>query len=173
MNNPRFLFVIFLLFLISCRSDATSQQQQHSNFTKSLASRPYTGTAKSVLHLHGHKSLPSVKGTGSFSLASSKGTSATIALICKLDSGDGFSFAMPGTQQGNAWTAVAKAGTFAIAQNGAMTGKYTNATQEISWKGRLFDDRIMLDVKITYLKTQDKITKGSIIATHLDLYRTA
>lgn len=164
---------IFLILLVFCTSDSRSQQQPaKKDFASSLSIGPYTGTAKSTLHLHGHKSLPSVTGTGSFSLSSKKANSSTIALVCKLKSGDGFSFAIPGTQNGMAWRASAKAGSFAIAQNGTMSGKYTSPTQEISWNGTLFDDRIMLNLKITYLKDQDKITKGSIIATQLDLYRS-
>lgn len=41
--------------------------------------------------------------------------------------------------------------------------------KEITWDGRLFDDKLILDIKIKYLESENGIVVGSILNTHLDL----
>ena len=172
MKKHHSIFLMLLLLLL-CGGDSQSQVKNvKADFAEFLSEKPYMGSVKSILYLHGHKKFPSVSGTGSFSLGKVAGDNVTIALVCKLSSGDGFNFAIPGKQNNKSWSSSSNGGNFAIKENGNIAGKFRSASQEITWTGMLFTDRMMLDVKIKYLKKQDNITAGSIIATHLDLYRS-
>ncbi|PVH25231.1 hypothetical protein [Sphingobacterium corticibacter] len=164
-------FMICLAFtLISCGKESDDAISK-DDFVSRTSKEAYTGTAKSVMHLHGYETFPSVAGTGTFNVIQTKGDSVTLALTCNLSSGDGFSFGMPGIQLGNSWSATFQNGGFAIDNQGDVSGAMQTTQQEISWDGRLFDDKILLDVKIKYLQQDRNITAGTIINTHLDLIR--
>jgi len=45
--------------------------------------------------------------------------------------------------------------------------------KQISWDGRLFDDKLMLDVKIKYLAAEGEVPKDSVLDTHFELSRSA
>lgn len=159
---------VYLLLLFSC-GKGNEERTTTDDFVARMSDKAYLGSAKSTLYLHGYEAFPSVPGKGSFSLSSVLGDSVTLALICELTSGDGFSFGMPGKQSDIAWSAKFDSGSFAIQENGIMSGSIQAGDQEVSWDGQLFTDRIMLDVKLKYLKQQGSITAGSIVVTHLDL----
>jgi len=163
---------MLLWLLFSCgKSESGEEGSTTEDFVTMMSDRAYMGSAKSILYLHGYEAFPSVVGEGTFNVGSVSGDSVTLALVCELSSGDGFSFGIPGKQAGREWSASFDTGSFAIQENGVMSGKMQTGEQEISWDGQLFDDRVMLDVKLKYIKQQGSITEGSIIATHLDLSR--
>lgn len=171
MKNCKRLYLFLLVLLVSC-GKGNEERTTTDDFVARMSDKAYLGSAKSTLYLHGYEAFPSVAGKGSFSVSNVSGDSVTLALICELTSGDGFSFGIPGKQSGKAWSANFDSGSFAIKENGTMSGSIQTEDQEISWDGRLFADRIMLDVKLNYVKQQGNITAGSIVATHLDLSRS-
>ena len=168
----RYFTMFALVLLASCGKNDVAEDVNKDDFISRMAGEPYVGSAKSTLHLHGYETLPSANGTGSFHVSHTAGDSVTLALICNLSGGDGFNFGIPGKQSGAAWSADFSNGGFAIDPRGAISGLTQREDQELSWNGHLFDDRLMLDVRIKYLKQEGSITAGSIIHTHLDLVRS-
>lgn len=166
------LILLMSTRLVSCgKSESDEGSRDSDDFIGRISGEAYLGAAKSRLYLGGYDGLPSVEGQGSFSLGKIAGDSATIVLTVTLSTADGFSLGIPGKQNGKAWKATFENGAFRILANGEMSGSLETNGQEISWEGRLFDDRLMLDVRMKYLEQQDNITAGSILHTHLDLKR--
>ncbi|KGE13623.1 hypothetical protein [Sphingobacterium deserti] len=118
MNTYTNIYLFLFLSFFSCGKGNDAQDKERKDeFITFMSDKPYLGSAKSRLYLHGYEGLPSVEGTGSLSIANVSGDSVTLALICELSSGDGFRFGLPGKQLGKQWTAVSSTGTFAIREN--------------------------------------------------------
>ncbi|WP_196935713.1 hypothetical protein [Sphingobacterium hungaricum] len=174
MKNFKYCYLLMYVLLFSCgKSNSSEEMNSKDDFASFMSGEAYLGSAKSILYLHGYEAFPSVSGKGSFSVSNVSGDNITVALICELSGGDGFSFGISGKQTGRNWSATFDTGTFVIQENGSMSGTIQTDDQEISWTGHLFDDRVMLDVKLKYMKQQGNITEGSIISTHLDLFRSS
>ncbi|MCL7987127.1 hypothetical protein M8998_04130 [Sphingobacterium sp. lm-10] len=165
------LLILVASVLFSC-SKSAERDADPEDFASRVSTEAYLGTAKSTLHLHGYETFPSVEGEGSFNITNVSGDSVMVALICRLSTGDGFSFGIPGKQSGKAWSASFDTGNLVIQENGGMSGLMQTDKQEISWDGILLTNKMVLDVKIKYLKQEGNITEGSIINTHLDLARS-
>ncbi|MDR7130785.1 hypothetical protein J2X69_003142 [Algoriphagus sp. 4150] len=169
-----FLYLILACLFLACAENTDAEDPVlQEDFASRMEGEAYLGSAKSTLFLHGYEKLPSVDGEGSFSLAEVAGDSVTLALVVELTTGDGFTLGIPGIQIGSAWKASLAGGEFAIRDNGEMSGSVITTTQEISWDGHLFADKIFLDVRSKYLIQEDNITEGSIFLTHLELYRSS
>lgn len=164
--------VLPLLFTtIACGKSQDSGSYQLT-FNERMNRQAYLGSTESTMYLHGYDRLAPVKGKGSFSIDKIKGDSSTLVLVMELSGQEGFSFAIPGKQTGRSWRFTAKSGELSVADNGEVNGSLTASAKEITWKGRLFDDKMMLDVKIKYLKSGGGVPAESILNTHFELLRS-
>lgn len=166
------LIAISLLSGYRCGKSADPDARQQS-FNESMNRQAYLGPTQSTLYLKGYERLPSVNGKGSFSIDKIKGDSSTLVLMMELPGQEGFSLAIPGKQTARSWAFNATPGALLIRENGEIHGTITAKTKKITWNGRLFDDKLMLDIKINYLIAEGDIPKESILDTHFELLRSS
>ncbi|MFD2969933.1 hypothetical protein [Sphingobacterium bambusae] len=159
----------FLLLLAGCSKGQTDEPAKDEGFNSRMKQQAYVGKTKSTLYLGGYDPLPSVEGTGSFNIDKIKGDSSTVALVVDFTTDEGFSFGIPGRQEGMSWQSIFPDASTLIKANGEIDAKIITTDKEISWDGHLFDDKLVLDINIKYLKAEGEIPIGSILRTRLDL----
>lgn len=169
--SKKAIILSLLIATMACGKSQDSRDYQQT-FNERMNKQAYLGHTESTMYLHGYDRLTPVKGKGSFSIDKIKGDSSTLVLLMELSDQDGFSFAIPGKQTGRAWQFTAESGKVSIAENGEVNGSMTASSKKIMWKGRLFDDKLVLDVKIKYLKAGGGVPAESILDTHFELLRS-
>ena len=163
------LMYFILLIIAGCSKVSSEQPVKDQGFNAKMNRVAYMGKTSSKLYLGGYDPLPSVEGTGSFNVDKINGDSSTLALVADLSGDEGFTFAIPGKQDGITWNSKFPNASFLIKSNGEIDAKMIASGKEITWDGRLFDDKLILDIKIKYLESENGIAVGSILNTHLDL----
>lgn len=166
-----FLILLFLFTTLGCGKSQNPDSELHS-FNERMNRQAYMGTARSTMYLRGYDRLPSIDGTGSFSIDKIKGDSSRLVLRMEFSGQEGFSLAIPGKQNGQSWKFSADPSEVSIKDNGEINGSVTTSAKKITWKGRLFDDKLMLDVKTKYLSEEGGIPEESILDTHFELVRS-
>lgn len=167
------LLALLVLAIAACSKGTAGGPDAGPDFNGKMDGVAYVGKTTSRLYLHGYDALPSVDGRGSFSIDKINGDSSTIALVVELGTGEGFTFGVPGKQQGLSWQAAFADASLLIKANGEVDGKMVSAGKEITWDGHLFDDKLLLDIRIKYLASEGDIPESSILATRLDLVNPA
>lgn len=157
------------MLIAACAKGTSDDLSSENGFNSKMNGKAYLGKTKSTLYLGGYESLPAVEGLGSFNIDKISGDSSTLALVVELNSGDGFTFGIPGKQDDMSWQTNFPNGSCLIKANGEIDAKMITAGKEITWDGHLFDDKLMLDIRIKYLENENEITAGSILATRLEL----
>lgn len=168
----KLLCLLAVLVVLGCsKDDSNNTSNDKKDFISLYKEEPYLGKATAKMYVSGYDPLPSIDGTGTFSLDKVKGDSAMIIIDANFSGGDSYNLALPGKQQGKEWAFHGSTGSFSINDKGSMSGEAADGKKGIQWKGNIFDDRIMLDVTIKYLIPEGNIPAASILRSTLDLKR--
>lgn len=164
---------MLFLVLAACSKNNREEPAAAEGFNSKMKDQAYVGKTTSKLYIGGYDPLPSVEGSGSFNIDRIKGDSSTAALLVDLSTGGGFTFGIPGKQEGMSWQSTFADASTSIKANGEMDAKIVAAGKEITWDGRLFDDKLVLDIRIKYLEAEGEIPAESILHTRMDLVNPA